>query len=209
MTGMEIGLGSLVSAIRFLFDLVKEGSAASKARRRTWFEDHIKPSYEELLRIHENYRQQFQKAADDLRMNANLPAAVAILKQERPEKLLDRQAVRENLKALREYRLTKTRKPPLALAFYDYVHAVESYLGAASPLPHESWYGHFIKELSKLADRKGDAFGHDYPAIAQGREAPKIALRKLEEAVAKDMPDAMREVQAAYGQLRAQCLGDF
>ena len=210
MTGLEIpGLGALVSAIKFLFDSIARQIEIPAEKRRQWFNDHIEPSYKQLTAIHDNYTQQFTRVLDLLSRGSNLEEVVQILKAERPSHLLARQEVRENLLALRDYRLEKKRRPKIVLIFYDYVSSVDTYLNAASPLPRDTWYTYFIDTFSALVARGEDPVNYHYPGCAQGRDAPKLAKDQLRLAVQINMPEAFREVQENYAKLRVQCLAQI
>jgi hypothetical protein len=204
MSGFE--LGALVSAIKFLFESIGVQIKIPAEKRKKWFEEHIEPSYRQLTSIHEDYTRQFSKALQLLNEGKDLEEVVQILQAERPNLLLKRQETRENLLALRDYRLEKRRKPKVVILFYDYVSAVDDYLSAASPLPHATWYSYFIRTFSDLVGRGKNPLEFDYPACAQGKDAPSIAKEELMRAVQENMPEAFRRVQEDYAKLRAQCL---
>ena len=80
MTGLEL-LGTLIpSSIKFFFEEVSKQHAFSVERRRQWFNDHIEPSYKQLIAIHDDYTKQFTKAADLLEKGTDLEEVVQILK---------------------------------------------------------------------------------------------------------------------------------
>jgi len=206
MTGLEVpSLEGLVAAIRFLFGL----KSIPASKRKQWFEDHIEPSYQQLCAIHEDYWKQFSHALDLLKKGTNLEEVVKVLKRDRPNLLLKRQEVRENLLALRNYRLEKKRKPKVVILFYDYVSSVDEYLNAASPLPRETWYSYFIDEFSEIVQQGRNPLNYDYPGCAQGKDAPRLAKEQLDAAVQKHMPEAMQKIQANYAKLRIECLSQL
>lgn len=207
MTGLELpALGALVSAIKFLFESIGRQIDMPAKKRKQWFNEHIEPSYKQLSEIHEDYTKAFSKALDSIRNKRNLNEAVQVLKADRPNRLLHRQEVRENLLALRDYRMNRKRKPKIVETFYNYVSSVDSYLGAASPLPRETWYSYFIDQFSELVKRGTDPLAYDYSGCAQGKDAPRLAMAQLSRAIHENMPEAFRTVQENYAKLRAQCL---
>jgi hypothetical protein len=206
MPGFEIGLSALVAAIKFLFETIGGQIAIPAEKRKKWFVDHIEPSYEQLRLIHEDYIKQFSNAVDLLNKGTDLEEVVQVLKRERPNLLLKRQEVHENLLAMREYRLERKRRPKVVLIFSDYVASVDGYLNAASPLPRETWYSYFIEEFSVLVEQGKNPLEYEYPGCAQGKDAPALAKEQLELAVQKNMPEALRIVQENYAKLRVECL---
>ena len=211
MTTLPVpGLSALVSAIKFMFEIVGKSVDAPSEKRRKWFEDHIDKSYDQLKSIHDDYTKSFSVALAAIGDNENLEEGIRVLKLERPKEILTRQEVKENLFALRDYRLDKRKKPKIALTFYDYVAAVDSYLNAASPIPFgETWYTYFINRLSDLIESGAEhPLQDDFDACAQGKKAPKIAAEELSRAIHQNMPEAFRKVQEIYAQLRVQCLSD-
>ena len=203
ITGIEApSLAGLLEAIKFVLDR----ASVPAAKRKQWFEEHVQPSYEQLRAIDEDYSKQFSSALDLLRKGTNLQAVVEVLKRDRPNLLLKRQEVRENLLALRNFRLEKKRKPKFVILFYDYVSAVDEYLNAASPLPRATWYSYFIDRFSEIVEQGNNPLDDAYPGCAQGQNAPNLAIEQLEAAVQRYMPEAMQKVQARYAALRAECL---
>lgn len=208
MTGLEIpGLGALVSAIKFLFESIGQQIKIPAEKRRQWFNEHIEPSYKQLTKIHEDYTKSFSNVLASINNKSNLKDVVQLLKADRPNQLLYRQEVRENLIALKDYRMDKKRKPKVVLTFYDYVSSVDKYLNAASPMPcGETWYTYFINTFSELVEEGVDPMGYDYQGCAQGKDAPKIAMENLSRAIHENMPKDFQKVQENYAKLRAQCL---
>lgn len=209
MTGLELSLSALVSAIKFGFEFIIGRRNASAETRKRWFEDYIEPSYEQLCSIHEDYSKQFSSAIVRLNEGTKLEEVALILKRERPNLLLKRQEVRESLIALRDYRLNKKRKPEIDIAFYDYVQKVEQYLHSASPLGRETWYSYFIDRFSELDARDENPLEDEYSACAEGRRAPTLAKEQLELAIHRNMPESFRSVQEKYFRIRAACLSQL
>jgi len=211
MTTLPVpGLSALVSAIKFMFDIVGKSVEAPSEKRRKWFEDHIDKSYNQLKSIHDDYTKSFSLVLAALKENKNLEEGIQVLQSERPKEILTRQEVKENLFALRDYRLDKGKKPRVVLTFYDYVATVDSYLNAASPVPFgETWYTYFINRLSDLLESGAEnPLQDDFEACAQGNRAPKIAAEELSNAIHNNMPEAFSKVQELYAKLRVQCLSD-
>lgn len=198
--------GAIVSAIKFLFDSIRGQIVMSAEKKKQWFNEHIEPSYKKLVAIPEDYTKSFSKALAAMKEKKDLNEVVTILKADRPNSLLQRQEVRENLLALRDYRLNDKPKSEIMLTFYDYVASVDDYLNAASPLPRETWYSYFIDTFSKLVEQGTDPLSHNYPGISQGSDAPKLAIEQLSRAIEKNMPEEFNKIQKAYAKLRAQCL---
>jgi hypothetical protein len=199
----------LISAITFVRDLMDRSRDADESERKAWFERDVQPSYEKLVEVDRDYRTQFSQAAELLRTKRDLPQVVRILKAARLEQLFKREEVRAHVLALREYQLSKKRKPRLVVSFFAYINAVEAYFSAASPLPHATWYGSFIEQFSRLVEEKQDPFAYAYPETAQGETSIPLAIDKLESAVHDAMPEAMRHVLEAYMDVRRQCLPPF
>jgi hypothetical protein len=203
-------LGTLISsAIDFFFGELSKNIAFSQERRRLWFNDHIEPSYLQIVAIHEDYTKQFTKAAYSLEKGTDLEQVVQILENERINYLLKRQETICNLNALQSYQLAKKRKPRIAVVFYNYVSSVDNYLNAASPLPRSTWYSYFIETFSDLVAHDENPLEHYYSACAQGKDAPQIAREQLLYAVQINMPEAFKKVQENYAELRTQCLSQI
>lgn len=210
MTSFEVpALGALVAAIKFLFDSIGRGLEMPAKKRKQWFNEHIEPSYKELCEIHEDYTKSFSRVLDSMSNKRDLKEAAQLLRADRPHLRLRRQGVRENLLALEKLRREKKRTPQIVIIFYDYVSSVDGYLNAASPLSRETWYIYFIDRFCELVERGTDPFTDDYSACAQGKDTLKIAMEQLSRAIHENMPEAFREVQQNYANLRAQCLSNI
>lgn len=207
MTGIEVPtLGSIVAAIKFLFETIGQGISMSARQKSLWFTHHIQGSYDEICQIHQDYTLSFQKCLNSLMQNANLNEAIQILQAERPKKLLKRQEVVENLSKLRDYRMQRRRVPKVIGTFYQYVASVEEYLHSASPIPQETWYARFIARFTSLVERGKDPMTDDYRGMAQGLDAPRLAIESLQNAIQTSMPESLRQVQKNFASLRVQCL---
>ncbi|MCW5800291.1 MAG: hypothetical protein KIT40_17485 [Nitrospira sp.] len=204
MEGIE--LGGIVSAIKFLFESIRKHVDMSAEQKRHWFNEHIEPSYNQLSAIHDDYTKSFSKALTAIEKRQDLTDAVLILKADRPNCLLKRREVRENLFALRDYLFIQRPESAVIKIFYAYVACVDEYLNAASPLPRETWFTYFIDTFSNLVEQGEDPLAHNYPACAQGDKAPLFAMEQLSRAIQHNMPEAFGKVQQAYANLRAHCL---
>jgi hypothetical protein len=198
-------LEPLIEAVKFVVELVDKHREISHKELTHWLDDYVKGSYDRLIEVDKDYRKQFARAASLLKQHADLKEAVDLLRAARPNQLLKRQEVRAYVKELARLQNSKKRKPKIVVQFFAYVNAVESYLNAASPLPPETWYSSFIDEFSRLVEQDRDPFSYDYPAVAQGKDAVRIAIDKLDEAVNRSMHEAMKDVLDAYMELRHAC----
>jgi hypothetical protein len=213
-SGIEIpALSGLVSAIRLILD----GIRVPKAKRQQWFQDHIEPSYKLLSDIHREYIQKFQEAATLLRERGDVNKVVALLREERPRKLLERTEATALIRSLAEASIKKkpfprSTKTPSELyqLFTMYVFSYERYLNSASPLDpdgrNQTWYSYFIEAFSKVVRDGKDPYAYGYDGRTQGPTIIADAAQTLERAVSSVMPDAFKDVQTRYMELRAYCL---
>jgi|GEM_PF-3298845 len=204
---MELAFNLLTEAFKAIMEALNLETGLRKEKREKIFSEFIKPSYEEMKIVYEDYKKSFDELLDNIDSKINPEETLELFKKrsvlvkETRLKLKDLSKQFTEL-AFKEYLGSKTLK---SLAKYS--QAMNDFFVATKSHQNLSYYSAFIQEFSNELEKGRNPFELDsYNSIAGGKDVLPVFKNLVFKARHQSLPQSWLQLERSYNEIKLRLI---